>query len=485
MRNVTAFFVAILLIFTCSVPSFAAELPNGEETTTEHPETTEYPNDISQQPDLVSKSAIVMDVATGRILFEKNAYDRKYPASITKIMTVTLALEQNPDFSDTVTMSENAIWGVDRDSSLIGLDVGEKVSVGDLFYATMVNSANECAYALAEYVADDIVSFAKLMNQKAEEIGCQDTHFVTPNGLPDEDHYTTAYDMALITRYALQNDQFREIAGTLFYEVPSTNLTDETRPLWNGNKMINPSEPYYYEYCEGGKTGYTVISNNTLVTFAKKDGMELICVIMDCDGAKYAYTDSKALYNYCYNNYTYFYPLSDFYFESQEVAAENNNVLLDNFYDSLEHDLVDLKVDNNYSMLISKSMDTTKIEHSVILFDEQQSNALGEIQFTYEGEVLGSTPITTSNPHFSSMLNTEESTEALTFFQKPLGKVLRVILIIIASLICILALYVILSNMIWNAKHGGRRHKTHTNHRKRERKRKPSGRKKRDNDYYF
>ena len=485
MRNITAFFVAILLIFTCSISSFAEQLQDGEEPATEHPETTEYPNDISLQPDLVSNSAIVMDAATGKILFEKNAYDRKYPASITKIITVALALEQNPDFNETITMSENAIWGVDRNSSLIGLDVGEQVSLGDLFYATMVNSANECAYALAEYVAGDIESFAKLMNAKAEEIGCQDTHFVTPNGLPDENHYTTAYDMALITRYALQNDQFREIAGTLFYEVPATNLTDETRPLWNGNKMINPSEPYYYEYCEGGKTGYTTVSNNTLVTYAKKDGLELICVIMDCDGAKYAYTDSKALYNYCYNNYTYFYPLSDFYFETQADAEETKNVLLENFYDSLDHDLVDLKVDNNYSLLVNKSLDTTKIEHSVILYDEQQNNALGEIQFSYEGEVMGSTLITTSSPHFSPRLNTSESTDTHSFFKKPFGKVLYVILIVIASLLCILVLYLILSKLIWNAKHGGRRHRRYGSHEKRKRKRRSSGKRKRNNDYYF
>ena len=325
MRKTIAMLLACMLLLTYCLPVHATEVTT--EATTEHPETTEYPDDPTREPDLVANAAIVMDAASGQVLYEKNSQEKKYPASITKILTVLIALEHNVDFNATVTMSENAIWGVERDSTLIGLDVGEQVTVKDLVYATMVKSANECAYALAEYVAGDIESFAKLMNERAAEIGCKNTHFITPNGLHDEDHYTTAYDMALITKEALKNETFREIAGTLNYTVPATNLTDETRPLWNGNKMINPAEPYYYEYCEGGKTGYTMKANNTLMTFAKKDGLELICVIMDCDGAKYAYSDTKALYNYCYNNYVYYYPLSDFSFESTEENATDQNVI--------------------------------------------------------------------------------------------------------------------------------------------------------------
>ena len=353
MKKTLAILFALLFLFTFSMPAYATE---NTEATTEHPETTEYPDEPSKAPDLVSNAAIVMDASTGQVLYEKNSHEKKYPASITKIITTLIALEHNVDFNDTVTMSENAIWDVERDSTLIGLDVGEKVTVKDLIYATMVKSANECAYALAEYVAGDKESFAKLMNEKASDIGCKDTHFVTPNGLHDDNHYTTAYDMALITKYAIQNDTFREIAGTLSYTVPATNLTDETRTLWVGNKMINPAEPYYYEYCEGGKNGYTSKAHNTLVTFSKKDGLELICVVLDCDGQKYSFTDSRALYNYCYNNYTYFYPLSDFSFETDEENEQESNTILNNYYSSLNHEMVDLTVDKNYSLLISKSI---------------------------------------------------------------------------------------------------------------------------------
>ena len=471
MRKITAILLALLLSLTLSFPACATD---NMEATTEHPETTEYPDDPSREPDLVSNAAIVMVASTGQILYEKNIHDRKYPASITKILTTIIALEHNIDFNETVTMSENAIWDVERDSTLIGLDVGERVTAGDLFYATMVQSANECAYALAEHVAGDVSSFAKLMNEKAAEIGCEDTHFVTPNGLHDDNHYTTAYDMALITRYALQNDTFRELASTLSYTVPATNLTEETRALWNGNKMINPAGPYYYEYCEGGKTGYTMKANNTLVTFAKKDGLELICVVLDCDGAKYAYSDSKALYNYCYNNYTYHYPLSDFSFDTEDINVTDHNTILNNFYSNLDHEMFDLIVDKNYSLLLNRSVDTTKIEQNIVFFDQAQDNVLGEIIFSYEGEQIGAAPITSTAPSLSSTMTTEEPVPEKVLWPK-IKKVLLTLLIIIVALVAVLIIYIIFSSIIRKI----RRRRRNSRYRRRRRRRKW------DDDYYF
>ncbi len=472
MRKTIAMLLACMLLLTYCLPVHATEVTT--EATTEHPETTEYPDDPTRAPDLVANAAIVMDAASGQVLYEKNSQEKKYPASITKILTVLIALEHNVDFNATVTMSENAIWGVERDSTLIGLDVGEQVTVKDLVYATMVKSANECAYALAEYVAGDIESFAKLMNERAAEIGCKNTHFITPNGLHDEDHYTTAYDMALITKEALKNETFREIAGTLNYTVPATNLTDETRPLWNGNKMINPAEPYYYEYCEGGKTGYTMKANNTLMTFAKKDGLELICVIMDCDGAKYAYSDTKALYNYCYNNYVYYYPLSDFSFESTEENATDQNVILNNYYSSLDHDMIDLSVDKDYALLLNKSVDTTQIEKTVTFYDEAKDDQLGEITFAYDGEQIGSTPITSTTPSLSSQMSQKKETKPTTSIWKTIGKIALRIGIVIGALLVVLIIYLIFAAIVRNVKRNRRRR----GYRRRSRRRK-------DNDYYF
>lgn len=470
MKKKLAIFLALLLSLTICLPVSATEVT--EEVSTEHPETTEYPDDPTRAPDLVANAAIVMDAASGQVLYEKNSQEKKYPASITKILTVLIALEHNVDFNATVTMSENAIWGVERDSTLIGLDVGEQVTVKDLVYATMVKSANECAYALAEYVAGDIESFAKLMNERAAEIGCKNTHFVTPNGLHDEDHYTTAYDMALITKEALKNETFREIAGTLNYTVPATNLTEETRPLWNGNKMINPAEPYYYEYCEGGKTGYTMKANNTLMTFAKKDGLELICVIMDCDGAKYAYSDSKALYNYCFNNYTYYHPLADFSFESEESSTSTDNAILNNYYTSLDHDMIDLSVDTDYALLLNKSVDTTQIERNVTFYDKAQDDVLGEITFTYNGEQIGSTPITSTTPLLSTQMAQDDNSKQSSSMWKTIGKIALRIGIVIGALLAVLLLYLLFAALVRKIKRN-RRRRTYRRRRKR------------DDDYYF
>ena len=473
MKKLLAVLMALSLIFTLSIPVKATDENQDTEETTEHPESTEYPADPTREPDLVCNAAIVMDASTGQILYEKNAHEKKYPASTTKILTTIIALEHNLDFNKTITISENAVWDVERDSTLIGLDVGEKVTIGDLFYATMVRSANECAYALSEQVADNIQEFAVLMNEKAAEIGCENTHFVTPNGLHDDDHYSTAYDMALITKYALQNETFRQLAGTLSYTVPPTNLADETRPLWNGNKMINPAEPYYYEYCEGGKTGYTSKANNTLVTFSKKDDLELICVIMDCDGSRYSYTDSKALYNFCYNNYSYFYPLSDFSFDSEEALTENTNHILSNYYSSLDHEMVDLTVDKNYALLLSRSVDTTQIQQTISLYDHPQDRALGEITFSYNDEVLGSTVINSTSPLLSSTMNQEEPAEDDGKWKQTLKKVFITIGIVLAALIVIFIVY---------SAFGVIKRKIRQKSRYRYRRR---SRRKRRDDYYF
>lgn len=457
-------------MFSFSTPAYATAV----EETTEHPETTEYPNEPMREPDLVATSAIVMDVESGQILYEKNAYDKHYPASITKIMTTLLALENHVNFDETITMTENAIWGIERDSTNIGLDVGEKVTMEDLLYATMVKSANECAYQIAEVVGGNVENFADMMNKKAEELGCQNTHFVTPNGLHDDNHYTTAYDMALITREALKYDQFREIAGTQSYTIPPTNLSEDSTELWNGNKMILPASEYYYEYCEGGKTGYTTVANNTLVTYAKKNDLELICVVLDVDGGKYAYSDTKALYNYCYNNYSYYYPLSDFTFDGRDTDEESDNHILTNYYNNLDHDMIDLVVDSNFKILVNNSMDMTQIQQENTLYDKAKDNILGEISFTYEDRVLGTTYITSSTPSLSSTIGNKEP-EKKTSVWSIIKKIFKIIFIIFICLALVFVIYMIIISILRNKRRNNRRRNYSNRRRNRHR----------DNDYYF
>ncbi len=247
-----------------------------------------------------SKCATVIDAETGTVLYEKNTTKEKYPASITKIMTAMLAIEKG-NLDDTITFSEKAVY--DTEGSSILRDVGEQLSLRDCLYALMLESANDCAYAIAEYIAGDIDSFAKMMNEKAKELGCKNTHFVNPHGLPDDDHYTCARDMALIAKEAYKNETFRTICGTKEYILPKTNKHDKL-VMHNHHQMLYPlkTTQYLYDNCVGGKTGYTTVANNTLVTYATKDDMTLICVVMDCITPAH-YIDTKELLDFCFDNY--------------------------------------------------------------------------------------------------------------------------------------------------------------------------------------
>lgn len=254
-----------------------------------------------EAPDVQSASAIVMEASTGTILYEKNSMDAHYPASITKIMTTLLALE-NGNLSDTVTFSSDAVYKTE--GSGIARDVGEQMTLEQCLYAVMLESANECAYAVAEHIGGTMENFVSMMNQKAAELGCQNTHFNNPHGLQDENHYTCAYDMALIAKAAWQNEMFRIITGTPSYMIPPTNKHVDETPLQNHNCMLHPfrTAKHVYEYCVGGKTGYTEAANSTLVTYAQKDGMTLICVVMDVQSPG-QWDDSRALFDYCFDNF--------------------------------------------------------------------------------------------------------------------------------------------------------------------------------------
>lgn len=253
-----------------------------------------------QGPQVQAESAVLMDVDYGVCLYEKNMHQKQYPASITKIMTALLTIE-NANLSDVVTFSENAVYGIEPESSHIGIDVGEQLTVEQCLYGLMLASANEVAMGLAEHVAGSVEAFVDKMNQRAAQLGCEDTHFVNPHGLHDENHYVTAYDMALIAREAYHNQTFLNIVTTIYYEIPPTNMEEETRYLLNHQKLLSDDE-WYYTGCRGGKTGYTDQALNTLVTFAKKENRILVCVNLKTDGTP-IYSDTTALLDYGFDNF--------------------------------------------------------------------------------------------------------------------------------------------------------------------------------------
>lgn len=360
------------------------------DTPEDAPPEPEIPADINDPnaPAIVANSAIVMDAKTGTILYSKNEHTRCYPASITKVMTCLVALE-HANMTDTITFSNEAIWGIERDSNHIALDVGEQITVEQCFYGILLQSANEASWGMAEYVAGSMEEFAEMMNTKAEELGCLDTHFTNSHGLHDDNHYTTAYDMALITQAAIQNPMFRTIDETRYYQIPPTNLCEEPRDLWHQLRMILPSSPYYYEPTEGGKTGYTDQAQNTLVTYAKKNGMELICVMMDCDGAANCYKDSAALYDYYFNNYTYAYPLQNF----NPNVTNHSDYILSNFYQGLDHNTLNLSVDNDLTIVVPRDMDSSSLVTETTYYNTLENNVVGNISILYNGSLVGSSDI--------------------------------------------------------------------------------------------
>ncbi|MGD6898754.1 D-alanyl-D-alanine carboxypeptidase [Bacillus infantis] len=220
-----------------------------------------------------SGSAILMEQSTGRILYEKDAYTKKRIASITKIMTAILAIESGK-MDTKAKVSEKAVRA---EGSSIYLQPGEKILLEDLVYGLMLRSGNDSAVAIAEHVGGSLEGFVYLMNKKAEEIGMINTHFANPHGLDDhEDHYSTAYDMAVLTRYAMNNETYRKIAGTKMHRAPNPNESWDR--VWkNKNRLLTEM----YEYCTGGKTGYTKRAKRTLVTTASKDGLDLIAVTLN------------------------------------------------------------------------------------------------------------------------------------------------------------------------------------------------------------
>lgn len=292
------------LLFAAAFPVYGTETQGAETETTESTTTStdETSTDATTgELTLTAEAAILMDATTGKILYEKNSRTKQYPASITKLMTILLALEHG-SLEDEITFSHDAVYSIEPGSSHIAIQEGEILTLEQVLYGIMLRSANECANAAGEYVDGTMEKFAEHMTSKAKELGCENTNFVNANGLFDENHYTTAYDMALIAQELLKNETYRSMMSNTYYVIPPTNKQPEERYLHGQHQMLNENSLYYYESAEGGKTGYTVEAQNTLVTYAKQGDTELIAVVLKCNGAQH-YVDTKTLFDYGFANY--------------------------------------------------------------------------------------------------------------------------------------------------------------------------------------
>lgn len=393
-HKIFALLITCVMAFSFCYTAFAESVDNNTETvsntTIDENETSSETNQ-STELTLSAASAILMDATTGKILYEKNAYEKQYPASITKLMTILLALEKG-NLTDEITFSHEAVYSIEQGSAHIAIQEGEVLTLEQVLYGIILRSANECANAAGEYVDGSLDAFAAHMTERAKELGCKNTNFVNANGLFDENHYTTAYDMALIAQELLKNDTYRSLMSNTYYEIPATNKQSETRYLYGQHQMLNPNSLYYYEYAEGGKTGYTVEAQNTLVTYAKKDDTELIAVVLKCAGAEH-YVDTKTLFDYGFENYKTVKALSageisqnvditETYNDKTDVKETISAVLPQDVY-------VTLPIDADVSQIKSEILcDTTK-EVPV-----ESGEVLGTISLTLDGETIGSANLT-------------------------------------------------------------------------------------------
>ncbi|MBQ9659267.1 MAG: D-alanyl-D-alanine carboxypeptidase, partial [Clostridia bacterium] len=337
----------------------------------------------TSEPQIYAKSAILIDSNTGKVLYSKNANEKKYPASTTKILTSILAIEKL-DLNQTLTASESAISSIPSGYSNAGIKAGENLTVYELLEAYLVHSANEVGYILSENISNTTEDFADLMNAKAKEIGCQNTHFTNPSGLHDENHYTTAYDLALIARYCMKNETFRKIVSLPTCTIAATNKSGE-RHYSNTNEILLKNSKYYNENVIGIKTGYTKEAGNCLISAYSSDNMELISVVLDSpettkEKTSGRFSDTLSIFKFAVENYKF------------QTIANQNSILTSMIIKDATDDTknLDLLLENSIEALTSTSVDINNLEYEINLDENihapiSKNQVLGTVTYTIDG----------------------------------------------------------------------------------------------------
>lgn len=423
--------------------------------------TTATENTASETPlnmpqlELAAEAAILIDADSGIILYEKNAHERLYPASITKILTTLLACEYGK-FDETVTHSHNAVFNIGPGSSHIGMDEGEEVNFKDALYGILLESANEVCMAIAEHIDGDVDTFVDRMNTRAKELGALDTHFANPHGFHDDNHYTTAYDMSLFAKAAVANKDFLEIFSTVDYDIPATNKNVE-RNLHNKDRMLRTTSPYYYEYAVGGKTGYTAEAGNTLISYAIKDDVKLISVVMKDPGAQYTYSDTVTLMEYGFSIY-----------ENKEVFPSNSYVSdtpITQKYKTRVIDLGTVGIANTETLttlvpnFITPELVTFKTNiNADIPLPVSIGDKVGTLDIYYNDYMIGTTDIVATTAIEPIPDKTLARQETLEKIKVTTIKVLKIIGIVILALIGILIILRIYFTIVRHIKRKRRRY---------------------------
>lgn len=429
MKNIkfTPFFLLISILFSLLVtPAQAVEDP------------------------AVNASAIVLvETNTEQVFFSRNADARVYPASTTKIMTTLLALEAvesgKVTLYDPVTTTSSMTYDLISDGSSAGIYVGETLTLESLLYCTMVASANEACNAIAEYISGSIPAFIELMNTRAREIGCTGTHFANTHGLPNENHYSTAWDFYLITREAMTHPLFAEISNTAIYEVPATNMSGP-RTLSNTNGLINEQSyytGYFYEYASGIKTGYTSAAGYCLISTAAKGELDLMAVVMGGivtqkeDGTlDYgSFSDSIALYEWAFSNFSY------------QTILSSTDAVTSVEVDMGDADSVSLRPAGSVTALLPNDTDISSFKTEITIYDESHhapisaGEVLGELKVVRDGAVYGSTKLIAASSVELSKINYIKNRISETVNSPTVKKIFRWLIVLICVYLLIVIVY--------------------------------------------
>lgn len=354
-----------------------------------------------------SPYCILIESSTGKIIYEKNSHAQVSPASTTKMMTAILALE-NCELTDIATVSYNAISSIPLDYVTSRIQVGEQLTIDQLLHILLIPSANDAAIVLAEHISGSVNSFVTMMNTKASEIGCLNTNFVNSNGMQAENHYSSAYDLALIGRYAMQNETFRKIVSTTSYTLPATNKYDKNdRFFKTSNELLitdtrDSVDNYYYPVATGIKTGYTATAKDCIVASAKKDGIEYIVVILGADktenGLSARYIDCKKLFDYAFENY------------KTTVINEENSILkqikISNATMNTKN--LDVIVEDDITLLLKKNTLDTSITPNVeitsnLIAPISKNSVIGKITYNIDGNEYSSNLLAGADVEKSNM----------------------------------------------------------------------------------
>lgn len=355
--------------------------------------------------EIQAEGAVLMDANSGTVLYQKNEHEKYFPASITKVLTAVIVLERVDNLEEMVEFSPDAVGkNLEPNSTVIAASAGDRLSVRDCLYSLLLHSANDCANALAEHVAGSNEAFAELMNEKAEELGCKSSHFMNPSGLNNPEHYSSAYDMALIMQYAIRNPLFREIDKVQAYtHAPISRYPNPDAPentVYAHHRMMRRSYRDFYEGVFAGKTGYTTLAGNTLLTAAERDGLTLVAVILN--GHSTQYSDTRKLFDFGF---------SSFHSLSPAVEKSDYSALMSNYRFSgiALKKLPELTIDESQRIILPKGVPigSAHTEVSYDLSDVSEQGAVARINYSYMGLSVGSALIRLTAPDVEYSFNVE------------------------------------------------------------------------------